>query len=66
VSAFTVYVTPAALKEIKKLPGQVRQRVRRAVNSLADKPRPAKRKELEIAGLAGEVRRLRLHQWRIV
>jgi mRNA interferase RelE/StbE len=66
VSAYTVYVTPAALKEIKNLPGNVRQRVRRAVSALADDPRPAKSKALNVSGVACEVRRHRPDLWRIV
>ncbi len=35
MSRYTVYVTPGAWKEIKSLPGNMRQRVRRAVDALA-------------------------------
>jgi mRNA interferase RelE/StbE len=66
VSRFTVYVTPAAWKEIKQLPGHIRQRVRRAVGALAENPRPNKSKALDVAGLPCEVRRLRVDRWRIV
>lgn len=63
---YTVYVTPAAWKEMKKLKGHIRQRVRKAVDGLAEEPRPAKSKKLDIAGIKAEVRRLRLDRWRIV
>jgi mRNA interferase RelE/StbE len=63
---FTVFVTPEAHKEIKDLPGNIRQRVRKAIDGLAVEPRPTKSKKLDIAGLATEVRRLRLERWRIV
>jgi mRNA interferase RelE/StbE len=66
VNRFTVYVTPAAWKEVKGLPGQMRQRVRKAVEDLADNPRPAKSKRLEVPGLIPKIRRLRLDRWRIV
>ena len=66
MSRYTVYVTLAAWKQIKSLPGHVRQRVRRAVGALADNPRPAKSKALAAAGLKCEVRRLRLDRWRVV
>ena len=66
MSRYKVYVTPAAWKEIKKLPGKVRQRVRKAVDTLAERPRPAKSKALEVPGLHSEVRRLRLDRWRII
>jgi mRNA interferase RelE/StbE len=66
LSRYTVYVTPAAWKEIKSLPGRIRQRVRRAVGTLADNPRPGKSKALDVPRLPCEVRRLRLDQWRLV
>lgn len=66
MSRYRVYVTPAAWKEIKNLPGHVRQRVRKAVEAFADNPRPPKSKALDVAGLQSEVRRLRLDRWRIV
>jgi mRNA interferase RelE/StbE len=66
VSRYNVYVTPAAWKEIKNLPSPMRQRVRKAVGALAEKPRPPKSKALAVPGLQSEVRRLRLDRWRIV
>jgi mRNA interferase RelE/StbE len=66
VSRPKVYVTPAAWKEIKQLPGKVRQRVRKAVEALAENPRPVKSKALTVPELHAEVRRLRLDLWRIV
>ena len=66
MSRYRVYVTPAAWKEIKNLPGQVRQRVRKAVGALAENPRPPKSKALDVPGLQSEVRRLRLDRWRLI
>jgi mRNA interferase RelE/StbE len=66
VSRYSVYVTPAAVKELKGLPGNVRQRVRRAVKALAENPRPAKSKVLNVPGLVCEVRRLRFDRWRLL
>jgi mRNA interferase RelE/StbE len=66
VNRYTVYVAPAAWSEIKKLPGHVRQRVRRAIGGFAENPRPAKSKRLDVTGLQCEVRRLRLDAWRVV
>jgi mRNA interferase RelE/StbE len=66
VKRYTVYVTPNALKEIKALPGHLRQRVRRAVDGFAENPRPPKSKSLDLAELPFEVLRSRLDQWRIV
>ena len=56
MSRYQLYVTPAAWKEIKDLPGHVRQRVRKAVTLLAEKPRPAKSKALKVPDLESEVR----------
>lgn len=66
MSRYQLYVTPTAWREIKELPGKVRQRVRKAVAALAENPRPAKSKALDVSGLQSEVRRLRLDRWRIV
>jgi mRNA interferase RelE/StbE len=63
---YVVHVTPAAWKEMKALPGHMRQRVRKAVDDLADEPRPSKSKKLDLPDLPTEVRRLRLDRWRIV
>jgi mRNA interferase RelE/StbE len=66
VSRYTVYTTPSALQEAKDLPGHMRQRVKRAVRALADNPRPAGSKELDVPELEHEVRRLKLDKWRVV
>lgn len=66
MSRYTVYVTPAALAEIKDLPGNVRQRVRRAVSALAENPRPPQSRALDLQGSTRELRRLRLDRWRIL
>ena len=63
---YKVHVTPAAWKEMKELPGHMRQRVRKAVDALAEDPRPPKSKALDLPDLPAEVRRLRLDRWRIV
>jgi mRNA interferase RelE/StbE len=66
VKRYTIYVIPDAWKEIKNLPGHMRQRVRRAVDALAENPRPAKSKQLDVPNLEPELHRLRLDRWRIV
>lgn len=66
MSNYTVYVIPSAWPKIKELPGNIRQRVRRTIDTLADEPRPAKSKKLDIPDVESEVRRLRLDQWQIV
>ena len=67
MSVYTVYVTPTALKEIKDLPGHMRQRVKRAIDELDENPHPAGSKRLEITEtIPVEVWRIRLEKWRIV
>jgi mRNA interferase RelE/StbE len=60
VKRYTVYVIPSAWKEIKDLPGHMRQRVRRAVDALAENPHPARSKQLDVPDLEPELRRLRV------
>jgi mRNA interferase RelE/StbE len=67
VSRYTVYLTPAALREIRNLPGNMRQRVKRTIDALADDPRPAHGKALNLSEDFGhEVWRIRLDKWRVV
>jgi len=65
VSRYKVYTTPRAFNEIKALPGNTRQRVRRAVADLADDPRPSTSKALS-GEFDQELWRLRLDRWRVV
>ena len=66
MSHYTVYVIPRAWKEIKDLPGQMRQRVKRAIEALADDPQPPQSKRLKAPELECGLQRLRLDKWRIV
>ena len=66
MSCYTVYVTPDALRDIKGLPGNMRQRVKRAVEKLADDPHLPGSKILDVSGVEPEVCRLKLDKWRIV
>lgn len=66
MSPYKVYVTPHAFKEIKTLPGNVRQRVRGAIGELANDPRSSQSKALNVPDLDRELFRLRLDRWRIV
>jgi mRNA interferase RelE/StbE len=66
VSQYKVYITPAAYKEIKSLPGHIRQRVKRSIGDLAVDPRPAHSKALNVPELDCELRRLRVDRWRVV
>ena len=66
MSRYTLWVTPEALREIKDLPGHIRQRVKRAINGLPDNPRPPESQTLPLPGFECELRRLRLDRWRVV
>ena len=66
---YEVYVLPQAWKEMKRLPGNVRQRVKRAIDGLRSNPRPPRSVRLDTSGLSEmdiELRRLRIDRWRIV
>lgn len=59
-------VSPTAQDEIKRLPGHVRRRVRRAIKDFAANPRPPHSKRLAFNLPDAEPRRLRLEHWRII
>jgi mRNA interferase RelE/StbE len=63
---YKVYITPRALREVKNLPGHIRQRVRRAIRDLADDPHPSNSKVLEVTDIDSELCRLKLDSWRVV
>jgi mRNA interferase RelE/StbE len=63
---YTVYTKPDVFRDIKTLPGNIRQRVKRAIGDLADNPRPYNSKRLKVSKLEPELWRLRLDNWRIV
>lgn len=66
---YKVYVLPRAWKEIKQLPGNMRQRAKRAIDRLGDDPRPPRSVKLDTSRLPeieAELRRLRIERWRIV
>ena len=66
MSFYTVHITPDALKEIRDLPGHMRQRVKRLVSGLVTEPRPAKSKMLDVPDAEYELRRLRIDRWRVI
>jgi mRNA interferase RelE/StbE len=66
VSRYRVYITPDTFQEIKNIPGNIRQRVRKAIRDFADNPRPSDSKMLDVPNFESELRRLRLDNWRIV
>ena len=69
MSRYAVYVLPDEFRRIKRLPGNVRQRIKRAIDDLAEDPRPTQSKKLDDSDLevpGREVRRISLDNWRIV
>lgn len=44
---YSVYITPNTFQEIKKLRGNIKHRVRQAINDLSQNPRPSKSKKLK-------------------
>ena len=66
MSGYAVYVIPRAWREMKDLPGNMRHRVKRAVDRLADDPHPARSRQLDTPDLGPNLCRLRLDRWRIV
>jgi mRNA interferase RelE/StbE len=70
--SYQVEVTTQARKEIRQLPGNMRQRVIRALRALEQEPRPHNSRPLD-AGKAGielasgvELLRIRMASWRII
>lgn len=66
MSGYKLYITPDCFKEIKSLPGHIRQRVRKEIGDLANDPRPPQSKALNVHDIAVELRRLRLDKWRVL
>ena len=63
---YQLWIEDGAKAEIRQLPGHVRQRIRQAIQSLSDEPRPHNSRELKVPeGIALEARRLRLGRWRV-
>jgi mRNA interferase RelE/StbE len=67
---YQVFLEREAHRSRTRLPGNVRQRVRRIIDELAAEPRPVESTALDLAGMdlpAGvEVRRFRVECWRLV
>lgn len=66
MSQYRVYITPEALGDVKNLPGNIRQRIRRTITSLANQPYPSQSKELQYTDPERQLLRIRLGNWRIV
>lgn len=72
MSLYEIFITPQAWRELKALPGHMRQRARREIDGLAATPRPPASKALDVPMPAEdeprsyELRRLRIERWRVV
>ncbi len=65
--AYRLWIENEATLEMRKLPGDMRQRIRRAIQLLATEPRPHYSRQMRPpAGIHQEVRRLRIENWRVV
>lgn len=72
-SSYRVWLSPAVHRIRRKLPGRVRQRIRRQIDRLAHDPRPPKSRQLQfpesvpdVARESWEVRRVRIEDWRVI
>lgn len=67
MSLYRVYITPRVYHEIRRLPGHIRHRIKRAIDDLEADPYPPGSRELEVPpDLGVPVFRLRLDNWRVV
>jgi mRNA interferase RelE/StbE len=72
MASYQVEVTDEVRKEIRQLPGNMRQRVFRTIQALSDEPRPDHSLAMDTTSLVialspgAELRRIRITNWRIV
>jgi mRNA interferase RelE/StbE len=64
--SYRVWVEPEVRAEAQATPGNIRQRLKRAMLALGKNPRPVHSKELDWPPENFEPRRLRLDKWRII
>lgn len=68
--SYELFLEPEVHAIRDKLPGNMRQRVRRAISALADNPRPPKSRPLDVSEMNVSpkiaVYRLRIEGWRMV
>ena len=68
--SYTLWLEKEVHSGRKRLPGKVRQRVKRALDTLASDPRPANSQPLDMTDLdipaMVEIRRLRMEKWRVI
>lgn len=65
---YQVRLLAAVYEERKTLPGNIRQRMKNLLESLAEDARPYNSIELQLEGvdLTWEVRRIRIDSWRVI
>jgi mRNA-degrading endonuclease RelE of RelBE toxin-antitoxin system len=67
---YDLFLEPEVHAARHDLPGNMRQRIRRTIDALANEPRPPESRLLDTADLdlppSIEIRRVRLERWRIV
>lgn len=64
---YQLWINNEAKSEIKQLPGHVRQRVRRAIQDLAEAPRPHDSRQMSVPeDVILEIRRIRPERWRVI
>ncbi len=67
---YDLLIEPTALKQRKQLPGHIRQRIKRAIDDLAQHPRPHFSQALDTTDLDVpenvEIRRIRMGKWRLI
>lgn len=66
---YSIYIRPDALSEIKRLPGHVRQRIKRVIDGFENNPRPSS--SIELSNLSTPLpevtlHRFKLEKWRII
>lgn len=70
MSDYDLLIEPQVHEARKQLPGNVRQQIKRVMDSLAVNPRPAQSEAMDVTGLDVpsdvEVRRLKLIPWRLI
>jgi len=67
LSRYRVWIEDGARAELLRLPGNIRQRVKRAIGALAEDPRPHDSRPLAApADIPLELRRIRMDPFRVV
>lgn len=72
-AGYRVWLRPSVHRDRRRLPGHVRQRIKRLIDDFGQDPRPAKSTALEVPETlpreildTWEPRRFRLDEWRVV